>query len=147
MDVKPMTLANYLGDAEEPMRMLIEHGRCEALLGVHKVYFVRTTFGRGPAWADLALQRRPRVLIDKDLARSRVNRRLGSDLRGPMTTPCVLTGNGDVPGVEKHYAFVWCTCLPAGHEEKISQDKLGDLPVSFPDWKWGRPIDLPVLTI
>ena len=64
-----------------------------------------------------------------------------------MTTPCVLTGYGDVSGSDKHYAYVWCTCIPPDHEDKVSEEKLGELPVTFPDWKWGRPIDLPVVTI
>lgn len=123
-------------------RVLIEHGRCGALLGVHKIYSVRTRFDRSLSRTD-----ENRILIDKDLARSRANRRLGWNLRDPMTTPCVLTGYGDASGSKKHYAYVWCTCLPPGHEEKVSQEKFGEMLVSFPDWKWGRPIQLPVLTI
>jgi hypothetical protein len=45
------------------------------------------------------------------------------------------------------YARIRCRCIPKDHVEKIGVGKLGSLPVTFSEWKWGRHIDLPVVTI
>lgn len=64
-----------------------------------------------------------------------------------MTGPGLLWIGRDVDGVVRTYVDVACACLPDGHDEKIRAEKVGKLSVTFPDWKWNRRIDLPVVTI
>jgi hypothetical protein len=45
----------------------------------------------------------------------------------------------------RSYARCYCTCISTEHVEKIAASRLGRLPVTFPGWKWGRPIKLPVV--
>jgi hypothetical protein len=127
MAATPMTLSEYLRDEQVPM--LVEH-RCGRSLGVHEVCVVRGIGGPAVGTVDITKVTRPH--------RS-----------GAITTPGVMTRFRRDPGMAavRWYAQVSCTCLPAGHIEKLGIEKVGSLPVKFPEQKWGRHIDLPVVTI
>jgi hypothetical protein len=117
----PMALSEYLGD--EIVLMWVEHDRCGRSLGTHQVC-VATGIG-GDGHVDIQKSPGPH--------------------RGPLTTPRVVTGyHSGRPG---NYARIWCGCLAGGHVEKIRTSKLDALLVTFPEWKWGRRINLPVVTI
>lgn len=124
-----MTLSDYVGKFVE-QRVLVEHGRCGRPLGEHLVF--------GDDYG---------LIIRKHLGAPRHTddvRVLMPHARGPETTPginCAERLSGDEP-----YARAYCVCLPDGHVEKRRLSKLGELPVTFPDWKWGRSVDLPVVT-
>lgn len=132
MDASIRTLAEYIGT--EQRRILVEHGRCGASLGVHVAWYDETLDA-----VVLTTDRRVRRdgLVLKFLARGLVT----SPTRGLLTTPRIQ------PTSFKQGPYVRCSCicLPAGHTEKRRIDKIGSLPVTFPKWKWGRSIDLPVV--
>jgi hypothetical protein len=131
MVVKQTTLSKYLEDQDEIMLVLVEH-RCGAFLGVHETYVARGQ-GGPTGFPMVDRYRRPRGP--------------GHGRRGPSTSPRVETKYSDKSGSMKWYAVVRCPCLPDGHTEKIGVDKLGSRSVTFPHKKWGRPIDLPVVTL
>jgi hypothetical protein len=126
MAATPMTLSEYLRDEQVPM--LVEH-RCGRSLGVHEVGVVQGTGGPAVGTVEIMKVTRPH--------RS-----------GAITTPGVMTRFRREPGaVVRWYAQVSCACLSPGHIEKLGIEKVGLLPVTFPEQKWGRPIALPVVTI
>ena len=142
----PTTLADYLAPYGLLQRVgvLVEHSECGNPLGPHEAYW-DSSFDP------------PLVVLDRDTAPSRVyNMRPLRPDRGPITSPGVhpyaIPGNWS-PGPPSHggaphvYERVLCACLPTGHVQKLSVEKVGGLPISFPMWKWGREIDLPVVTI
>jgi hypothetical protein len=122
VDVKPTTLSKYLDGKSE--WVLVEHARCRRSLGPH----LAVAFDRG-----VSLERSDKVRTDRPWPEE--------GLRGPLTNPGIYP-DPRWPG----YSRVHCPCLPAHHDEKIRDEKLGTLPVTFPDWKWGRAIDMPVVT-
>jgi hypothetical protein len=137
-----MTLSEYLaGRRDQEGRVLVEHRRCGVSLGVHHVALTFT----GPKDPGI-------VDISKSWAvRPSNGRAQYPGERGRLTAPGVTswdayygTGGRNPYTV---YAVVRCPCLPDAHLEKRRMDKLGELPVSFPAEKWGRPVDLPVVTI
>jgi hypothetical protein len=132
VNAKPTTLSQYLAESPgQQRRVLVEH-RCGRPLGRHVVS--ETDYG-------------PVISKAEGGRLTAAARHLGlqptSVERGPETTPGV---RGE-PFDREPYSRVFCECLPAGHTEKWRPSKLGRRPVTFPDWKWGRPIDLPVVTI
>jgi hypothetical protein len=134
-----MTLSDYLGD--EIVLMWVEHGRCGRCLGIHELSFARTppkaVPGRNSA-IPLGWKPQPGPHIMKSV-------RTG---RGRLTTPGVETGSSSTaPDSDKTYARIRCVCIPKDHVEKVAIEKLGSLPVTSPEWKWGRHIDLPVVTV
>ena len=128
VDVNPTTLSEYLGDEQVPM--LVEHGRCGTNLGVHEVCVASGVGGRG--YPDIQKTTHPR-----QPRRTPPGSPRPPGVRGPLTSPGVETGVGDVSGSRKWYARVWCTCQPKDHVEKISVEKLGSLPVTFPELEVG----------
>jgi hypothetical protein len=116
--------------------MWVEHGRCGRCLGVHEV---NLDLERG---AHIMKSNRPRESLSTP---SSAPRRPG--VTGPITTPHVMTGFSSAAGSDKTYARIFCLCVPDGHVEKMSVDKVAALYVTFPEWKWGRHINLPVVTI
>lgn len=128
-----MTLWEYAGNQQLPI--IVEHGRCGRPIGIHQVCVARGVGGDGHV--DIQKSTRPH--------RNKNTPSTSSYGRGPLTAPRVVTGyHSGLPG---NYARIWCSCLPAGHVEKMSVDKVAALYVTFPEWKWGRHIDLPVVTI
>ena len=134
MATTSMTLSEHLRD--EIVLMWIEHGRCGGCLGVHEVYLDRE------GGTHIMKSNRPR---ESRSTPPSAPRRPG--VKGPITTPHVMTGFSSAAGLDTTYARTFCPCLPKGHIEKMSVEKVAALPVTFPEWKWGRPIDLPVVTI
>jgi hypothetical protein len=125
MAATAMTLSEYLGDEQTPM--LVEH-RCGRSLGIHEVCVVRGTGGPAVGTVEIMKVTRPHP-------------------SGAITTPGVMTRFRRGPATVSWYAQVSCTCLPAGHIEKLGIEKVGALSVTLPEWKWGRPVNLPVVTI
>lgn len=133
MDVNPATLSEYL-EGKNEIEVLVEHGRCGERLGVHRVRRDHVLSGHPTIYR---LPLRPRTQ----------RRDTPGAVRGMPTNPRVEMSWSDFSGIEKWSARVFCACLPKGHIEKVGVAKLESLPVTFPDWKWGRRIDLPVVTI
>lgn len=138
MLASPATVSELL-ELGPRVPVLVEHGRCGRPLGKHVIYRERDE--------DVA------VLEKSADALRAYNVAPGPGHRGPETTPGLRldTVPGDwKPGLNgwpQVYERVFCVCLPPGHVEKIKVGKIGSLPVSFPTRKWGRAIDLPVVTI
>jgi hypothetical protein len=134
-----MTLAEYLGEAQKPV--LVEHGLCGRSLGAHTAY-------RHIDLGEPLLDKTTATPIRASGRRPDPNVRRSNGIRGQQTTPGVSwDAYRDESGHEQSFQRVWCVCLPDGHKEKIRVEKIGSLPVTFPEWKWGRAIDLPVVTI
>jgi hypothetical protein len=130
MVAKTMTLSDYVGDTKSgDQRVLVEHGRCGGPLGEHIVVVAGT---------DLTIRKHG----DR---RDRDGVGWVSATRGPETTPGLRSLEREHPD-GKPYVRCYCVCLPDGHADKCRLTKLGQLPVTFPEWKWGRPVDLPVVT-
>jgi hypothetical protein len=130
----PTTLSEYLAGRGGRAQVLVEHGRCGRALGEHSV-------------SDHAEGVVEGVVIRKALeARYTTGAKaLRAQLpgqRGPETTPGIRAERFD----REPYSRAHCACLPADHIDKRRVSKLGELPVTFPEWKWGRPVDLPVVT-
>jgi hypothetical protein len=127
----PKTLSDYL--AESPgreVRVLIEHARCGRPLGEHRAK--ETELGTALS----------KSLGGRYVLSARRQAFNTSSSRGPESTP----GIRGEPFDGEPYMRCYCVCLPKEHAEKRRLSKLGALPVTFPTWKWGRPIDLPVVT-
>jgi hypothetical protein len=143
-----MTLAESIdpkASFRKPWLVLVEHGRCHGPLGIHEAFVVEEDDGPTFAPSAIAISKGP---WNREAGRHPPTRRRRPQRRtGALTTPGVLYEGRDVGGQERGYAHVVCACLPRGHEEKIRVEKIGNLQVTFPAWKWGRPIDLPVVTI
>jgi hypothetical protein len=142
--LNPTTLSEYLGAQDEIVLVLVEHSRCGRSLGVHEAYIARGTGSLGFRPGFPHIDKFPVRLRQPRATPSGTPRPRG--VRGPNAAPRVETVFGSVSGEDKMYAVASCTCLPENHVEKVSVEKLGSLLVTFPDWKWGRPVDLPVVT-
>jgi hypothetical protein len=132
-----MTLSDYFAGCRDQTRVLVEHSRCGQSLGTHRIGLM----------GDRVLLSRSggvRIAYVGDYGHKPIpGQQLPSGMKGPLTAPGVSVDN-----FEDHlYARVWCPCLPKGHQEKLRPEKVGSLPVTFPEWKWGRPVELPVVTI
>jgi hypothetical protein len=130
----PLTLSEYLENGEQ-RRVLVEHARCGNSLGVHIT------------WPDengiVNLIKSDKDRYRNDLRRVPLQDR-GRGYKGRLTAPGISYWKYRKKQGE-YFARAWCPCLPDSHIDKRRPDRVGSLPVTFPDWKWGRPIDLPVV--
>jgi hypothetical protein len=139
VDVHPTTLSNLFYGGQESRHVLIEHARCENSLGVHVAFVDPEALDNDGVTVIQLMKDDKRRWSARSAPRPRTR-----GIGGPLTTPRVdqwAYRRGE------YFARVWCPCLPDGHNEKLRPEKVGLLPVTFPDRKWGRSIDLPVVTI